>query len=82
MSNKLRFEEIKVQIKELLDEALDLVPDGGVKERARAYWYPQIIVALDSNHEYMGGSMCSMEDTLNEFNEEEDYDDEEYDDEE
>lgn len=76
MSNKLRFEEIKDQIKELLDEAIDLVPEGGVKERARAYWYPHIIMALDSDHEYMGGSICTMEDTANEFDEEEDYDEE------
>jgi hypothetical protein len=76
MSNKLRFDEIKDQIKELLDEAIDLVPDGGVKERARSYWYSQIVTALDDDHEYMGGSMCTMEDTLNEFDEEEDYDDE------
>lgn len=76
MSNKLRFEEIKDQIKELIDEAIDLVPSSGVKERARSYWYSQIVTALDDDHEYMGGSMCTMEDTLNEFDEEEDYDDE------
>jgi hypothetical protein len=75
MSNKLRFEEIKDQIKELLDEAIDLVPDGGVKERAQSYWYSHITTALDDDHEYMGGSMCTMEDTLNEFDEEE-YDEE------
>lgn len=78
MSNKFRFEEIKEQIKELIDEALDLVPEGGVKARARAYWYPQIVMALDNDHEYMGRSMCSMQDTLEEFcdeDEEEDFED-------
>lgn len=77
MSNKLRFEEIKEQIKELLDEALDLVPEGGAKARAKAYWYPHIVMALDNDHEYMGGSMCSMQDTLEEFydEEEEDFED-------
>lgn len=78
MSNKLRFEEIKDQIKELLNEALDLVPEGGAKARAKAYWYPHIITALDNDHEYMGGSMCSMQDTLEEFcdeDEEEDFED-------
>ena len=76
MSNKLRFEEIKVQIKELIDEAIDLVPEGGVKECARSYWYSHIVMALDNDHEYIGGSMVTMEDTINEFDEEEEYDDE------
>lgn len=75
MSNKLRFEEIIGEIKVLIEEGLNLVPSGGVKERARSYWYSQIVTALDDDHEYMGGSMCTMEDTLNEFDEEEDYED-------
>jgi len=75
MSSRDRFEEIIGEIKELLNEAIDLVPEGFARCRAQSYWYPHITTALDDDHEYIGGSMCTMEDTLNEFDEEEDYDD-------
>ena len=68
MSNKYRFEEIKMQIKELLEEAFELVPEH-VRAQAESYWYSQIAVALDDDHGYLGGSMCSMQDTLEEFDE-------------
>ena len=71
MSDKYRFEEIKTQIKELLEEAFELVPEHA-RAQAESYWYSQITVALDDDHGYLGGSMCSMQDTLEEFDEEED----------
>tara|TARA_S200000501_G_scaffold321758_1_gene317352 strand:- start:297 stop:524 length:228 start_codon:yes stop_codon:yes gene_type:complete len=74
MSDKYRFEEIKEQIKELLEEAIDLVPDHA-RARAESYWYPHISMALDEDHGYIGGSMCSMQDTIEEW-EDEDEDDE------
>jgi glycine/D-amino acid oxidase-like deaminating enzyme len=75
MSDKYRFEEIKEQIKELLDEAFDLVPDHA-RARAESYWYAHISMALDEDHGYLGGSMCSMQDTLEEFDDVEDEEDE------
>ena len=69
MSDKHRFEEIIGEIKELLEEAFDLVPEHA-RARAESYWYSQITVALDDDHGYLGGSMCSMQDTLEEFDEE------------
>ena len=74
MSDKYRFEEIKEQIKELLEEAFDLVPDHA-RDRAESYWYAHISMALDEDHGYIGGSMCSMQDTIEEW-EDEDEDDE------
>jgi len=76
MSDKYRFEEIIREIKELLEEAIDLVPDHE-RARAKAYWYAQIVMALDEDHDYLGGSMCSMKDTLEDFNDIDDDDDEE-----
>jgi len=76
MSDKYRFEEIIREIKELLEEAIDLVPDHA-RARAKAYWYAQIVMALDEDHDYLGGSMCSMKDTLEDFNDIDDDDDEE-----
>ena len=69
--DKNRFEEIMVEIKELLDEALELVPEGFARSRAQSYWYGNMIVNVTDDHDYMGGSMCSMQDTLEEFDEEE-----------
>lgn len=68
MSDKHRFEEIIGEIKELLEEAFDLVPEHA-RARAESYWYSQIAVALDDDHGYLGGSMCSMQDTLEDFDE-------------
>jgi len=69
--DKNRFEEIIGEIRELLDEALDLVPEGFARSRAESYWYGNMIVNVTDDHGYMGGSMCSMQDTLEEFEEEE-----------
>ena len=69
MSNKLRFEEIKDQIKELLNEALDLVPEGFSRSRAQSYWYATMIMNVTDDHDYMGGCMVGMQDTLEEFDE-------------
>ena len=76
MSDKNRFEEIIGEIKDLLEEALDLVPEGMSRSRADSYWYAHMIVNVTEDHGYMGGSMCSMQDTLEEFNDIDDEDDE------
>ena len=77
MSNdKYRFEEIKEQIKELLEEAISLVPSGE-RARAESYWFAGISIALDEDHDYLGGSMCSMQDTINEWNDGDDDEEEE-----
>jgi len=77
-NNKYRFEEIKEQIKELLEEAIDLVPDHA-RARANAYWYAHISTSLDDDHDYMGGSMCSMQDSLEEFDDVEEDEEEDQD---
>ena len=71
MSDKYRFEEIIGEIKELLEEAFDLVPEHA-RDRAESYWFAHISMALDEDHGYVGSSMCSMQDTAEEF----DYEDE------
>jgi hypothetical protein len=76
MSNQFRFEEILEEIKLLTDEALSLLPAGNCA-RAESYWYSQIVTALDNDHGYLSGCMCSMQDTLNEWEEDEDEDEDE-----
>ncbi len=70
--NKLRLLEIKEEIKELANEAISVVAEetkGQIFARANAYWHPQILMTLDKEHDYMGGSMCTLEDTIKEINE-------------
>ena len=66
-----RLTEIKEQMLELLDEAKDIIPEGMAKERAKCYWYAHIKTALLKEHEYLGGSLVKMDDTINEISEEE-----------
>ena len=67
---KERLNEIKEQMLELLAEAKDLIPEGMTKERAKCYWYAHIKTALLKEHEYLGGSLITMDDTINELDEE------------
>lgn len=63
-----RLEEIREEIKALNEEALMLVRSAGAhEERARVYWYAHIQQAVDSDHEWLGGSMCTMEESANEI---------------
>lgn len=65
-----RILEITEEIRELLQEAMDLVRENGTdldRERARSYWYGHIVIALGGEHGYMGRSMCSMTDTAEEL---------------
>ena len=76
MSDSLRFEEIMCEIKELLDEAIYLVPPHA-RSRAESYWYSHMLTSVDSDNGYMGQSMCSMEDSLEAIKDAEDEEDEE-----
>ena len=61
-----RFEEIIGEISELAKEALDLLPED-VQEGARSYWYSHILCSLNDDHEFMGGSMLHMKDSLEDW---------------
>ena len=79
-----RLLEIKDEMKELLGEAHDILRSGEdhiALRRAESYWYAHIVMALDKDHGYLGSSMCSMQDTIDELTESmEDVDDEDDDD--
>ena len=68
-SDKDRFEEIIYEMKDLVDEAICLVPPEA-RDRARSYWYAHIVTSLNEDHEYAAGSMCSMQNTLDEWEDE------------
>jgi hypothetical protein len=59
-----RLEEIKDEMLELLHEARRLVRTTAERSRAESYWLPHIEMALHDDHEYLGGSMCTMTDTI------------------
>jgi hypothetical protein len=65
-----RFAEIKDEIKELLREAIGIVRDNRdsvSEDRAKAYWYAHITMALDDDHGYLGSGSYTMQDTAEEL---------------
>ena len=73
LEDQERFGEIIGEIGELVEEAMGLLSDSGdypmLVERARSYWYAHIRTALSDENEFVGRSMCNMEDTLEEWRE-------------
>jgi len=59
-----RLSEIKEQMLELLRAARGIVRGTSEEDRAGAYWLAHLRVALDSDHSYLGGSMCTMQETI------------------
>lgn len=74
--NRERFEEIMEEIKSLVEEAYRGLPNRFEKDRAKAYWYGHIMTAVDKNNDFIGGSMATMEDSLNSFCDEDDEEEE------
>ena len=67
-----RIGEIKDEIKELVQEALQCVVDAAGRdsltyERARRYWCAGITVELDKEHSWLASSMCTMASTADEL---------------
>ena len=64
--------EIQVQMLECLEQAKTLIKQSGQEmtlQRAESYWLAHTRIALTNDHGYLGGSMCSMEDTIAEIEE-------------
>jgi hypothetical protein len=67
----VELEELRDQMRMLVDEAMSIIPrDSATYERARSYWYPHILQALGGENEYMGSSMHSIQDSIDELAEE------------
>jgi len=67
-----RLEEIKEEIWELLREAKELLRGTRAESRAKAYWVAHMVMGITREHSYLGRSMCCMEDTIEELEEEAD----------
>jgi hypothetical protein len=66
-----RLNEIRIEIKELILESMDLIGSECEFElkRAEGYWASQMLMALDEDHSYLGGCMVTMDDTINNLSE-------------
>lgn len=67
-----RLGDICQEIKGLVQEAQRIVRATPEYDRAKGYWIASILISLDSDHGYLGGSMCTMQDTINALNGEDD----------
>ncbi len=64
--------EIQSQILELVEQARALLRNNelqGALMRAESYWIAQVITAISNNHGYLGKSMVSLQDTIEEIEE-------------
>jgi hypothetical protein len=60
--------EIKEQIKDLAFDALEILASDSIEyQRAYAYWYPHILMAVDNEHDFLGNSICTIDDSINEI---------------
>jgi hypothetical protein len=74
-----RLQEIKDQIKEMLDEARNIIRHSGddvAEERFKGYVLGNILPQLDSDHDFLAGSMVSFQDVIDSLEVEDDEDEE------
>lgn len=62
-----RLVEIKDEMLELLNETRRLLQGTSEEDRARSYWWAHIRMAIDNDHGYLGGSMVTIQDTIEEL---------------
>ena len=64
--DQMRFSEIIENIDELMEEAINLLPEN-IVGKAKSYWYAHILCAINDDHEFLGGSMHHMQNSLDEW---------------
>ena len=65
VANVRRMEHILYEIRELVNEALTMIPEDTLEyERAKTYWYAQIVSALDDDHNFKRINECAMQDSI------------------
>ena len=70
--------EIQSQILELVEQARALLRNNqyqGALARAESYWIAHVTTAISNNHGYLGKSMVSLQDTIDEIKDAEDDED-------
>ena len=67
--------EIQSQILELVEQTRALLRRNGLQGalmRAESYWIAHVTTAISNNHGYLGKSMVSLQDTIDEIKDAED----------
>jgi hypothetical protein len=67
--------EIQSQILDLVEQARGLLRRNdlqGALMRAEAYWIAHVITAVSNDHGYLGGSMVSLQNTIDEIKNDDD----------
>ena len=64
-----RLKEIKEEILELIREAEQIIRDYPESRAAENYWIPNVVTALTRQHDYLGGAMITMEESIEELEE-------------
>lgn len=70
----MRFEQIMYEIRDLAEEAFEILPDS-LRDDAESHWYSSIITAINNNHDFLGGCSTTMEDSLENLEESQENDD-------
>lgn len=67
--------EIQSQILDLVEQARALLRRNGLQGalmRAESYWVAHVITAVSNDHDYLGGSMVSLQNTIDEIKNDDD----------
>lgn len=59
--------DIKEEIKDVMENARNLLRGTNAENAANSYWIPHILMALDDEHDWLGGSMHSLQDSIDEL---------------
>lgn len=57
-----KMEQLLFDIEDILSRA-----PVGVRTRAKSYWLAHMKIELNKDHEFLAGSMCTMQDTINQW---------------
>lgn len=63
----MELEELQDQMLELLGQAENVLQGTSAYDGAKAYWLAHVETALTNDHGYLGGSMTTMQDTIDEL---------------
>ncbi|MBT1536434.1 hypothetical protein B7R78_0004565 [Ralstonia solanacearum] len=70
--------EIKAQMLDLIENVRGVLKAGGFRsalDRAEDYWMAHLTCAISHDHGYLGGSGCTLQDTIEEIERGEDEED-------
>lgn len=61
----LRLDDIRIEIEDLVEEAMSIFRAYGLDGQFKGYAYASIITALSDDHQFLGGNMVPMQELIN-----------------